>query len=49
MFSDKERDVCQTCGKPGMTLRHRQRCLHKSEKAIMKQLKKNKKMEEQGK
>ena len=40
------KETCPSCGKPNMTERHRLRCLRKSERVIMKQLKNNKKKEE---
>jgi hypothetical protein len=40
-----EKEQCQICGKPDKTLRHRQRCLHKSEAEIYKQLRYNKRLE----
>lgn len=39
-MSDKQ--TCPICGKPNMPERHRMKCLRKSEKSIMKQLKRNK-------
>lgn len=41
-----DRDVCQTCARPNMSLRHRRRCLRNSEEEIFEILKKNREADE---